>query len=419
MTALNNESRPGRRIGGRVAQILFVSAVSFGTVLNPLPAAADPAVAPVSGSYTISGAGYGHGWGMSQYGAYGAARKGLTWRQIMTFYYPKTKQVQQPVGTSIKVWITADRDNDLKVMPAPGLRLKDGSGHSYVLPRGANYRAWRVTRSGSGFALSHRTVSGAWAKRSTPLRSGSWWFSNTAKVVTVWVPGGALREYRGSVALVKRTTSGARTVNRVGMEDYVRGVVQSEMPTSWHAQAVAAQTVAARSYGARLKYVGRSTGYDACDTTTCQVYRGVAVTSTSGRRTLNETGRGNAAVKATSRTILTYRGVVALTQFSSSNGGAMARGDHPYLVAKRDPYDSVVTSNRWSRKVSAATLARLWPSAGKVREVRVTTRDGSGRWGGRVNSVTLVGSRRNVVVPGGTFAYRLGLRSRLFTLQTS
>ena len=78
------------------------------------------------------------------------------------------------------------------------------------------------------------------------------------------------------------------------------------MPTSWAANAVRAQAVAARSYAVRLQKFAGYSGYDICDTTACQVYGGM------GR----ETSGGNAAVKATAGTIVTYRGVVALTQYS-------------------------------------------------------------------------------------------------------
>ena len=114
------------------------------------------------------------------------------------------------------------------------------------------------------------------------------------------------------------------------------------MPTSWPPDAVRAQAVAARSYAVRLRANRRYPSYDLCDTTACQVYR---------RRSTAETGDGNAAVRATAGTILTYRGNVALTQFASSNGGHSAQGDYPYLrrparplrrgdpVAGLDPHD--------------------------------------------------------------------------------
>jgi SpoIID/LytB domain protein len=76
--------------------------------------------------------------------------------------------------------------------------------------------------------------------------------------------------------------------------------------------------VAARSYAVRLRDVGGYSGFDICDTTACQVYGGL------GR----ETRAGNAAVKATSGKIVTYRGKVALTQFASSNGGYSATGGY-------------------------------------------------------------------------------------------
>ena len=88
--------------------------------------------------------------------------------------------------------------------------------------------------------------------------------------------------------------STGRTINRVLVEDYVRGVVPAEMPTSWPAEAVRAQAVAARSYAVRLRANRRYPSYDLCDTTACQVYRGMAA----------ETTGGDAAVRATAGRIL-------------------------------------------------------------------------------------------------------------------
>ena len=88
---------------------------------------------PANGMLKLTGHGYGHGHGMSQYGAQGAARQGLTHRQILAFYYPGTASAR-PAGT-IRVLITADTDNDVRVLPASGLRVREvGSGTSYALP---------------------------------------------------------------------------------------------------------------------------------------------------------------------------------------------------------------------------------------------------------------------------------------------
>jgi stage II sporulation protein D len=399
-TAIAVGSRTGRFLSAAVA----LSLLSTLTQLAPT-AAADPAVALKAGGFTIKGSGFGHGHGMSQYGAYGAARKGLTWEQILAFYYPKTTLTPMPAGSKIKVWLTADTDADLRVKPAAGLTVSDSSSHREVLPAGSAYTQWRITRSGAGYALSYRTSGGSWKKRTTALTSSTWSFSSSGKVLTLVLPSGSTRQYRGSIALVKRGTGG-RTVNTVLLEDYVRAVVPSEMPTSWLADAVRVQAVAARSYAVRTRDFSSYSGYDICDTTACQVYGGKS----------REDTRGDAAVKATAGMIVTYQGAVALTQFASSNGGALARSNLPYLVAKRDPYDGVITSQAWSRTIKASAIAKVWPSVGTVQKLQVTSRDGSGPWGGRVGKIKITGSKGSVTVAGSTFQYRFGMRSSLYTV---
>jgi hypothetical protein len=98
-----------------LAGLLASAVIGTSAVLTTLPAHADPAVSAKSGSFTIRGAGWGHGWGMSQYGAYGAARTGLSWKQILAFYYRGTQLSTMPSGTKIKVWIGSDNDNSLRV----------------------------------------------------------------------------------------------------------------------------------------------------------------------------------------------------------------------------------------------------------------------------------------------------------------
>jgi peptidoglycan hydrolase-like amidase len=236
----------------RLLEASVALAVITSLVLTTMPARADSAISARSGNFTIRGAGWGHGWGMSQYGAYGAARSGLSWKQILAFYYRGTELKTVPSGTKIKIWITADNDNSLRVLPAAGLTVSDTAGHHYVVPTGAKYTAWRISRSGAGYRLSYRNSSGSYVTKSTGLTTGTWSFSTGSKIVKVVLPNGSVRSYRGSAALIK-WGSGGRTVNKVLLEDYVKGVVPAEMPTSWAADAVRAQAVAARSYAQRLK----------------------------------------------------------------------------------------------------------------------------------------------------------------------
>ena len=139
-------SRSGRLLGAAVVLALTCTAL-----IAPVPLArADAVIAARSGSFTVRGSGWGHGFGMSQYGAYGAARKGLSWRQILAFYYPGTRLTTMASGTMLKVWITADRDGSLRVRPVAGLNVRDGHGGRYTVPTGAQYKSWRIKRYGSG-----------------------------------------------------------------------------------------------------------------------------------------------------------------------------------------------------------------------------------------------------------------------------
>jgi stage II sporulation protein D len=402
-------SRTGRLLGAGTAMALIGPLVLGGV------AHADSAVPARSGAFTVTGAGFGHGWGMSQYGAYGAANRGLSWKQILAFYYPGTVLTKQPAGFTLRVRITGDNDGDLRIRPSAGLTIRDASGNSYAVPTGSAYRAWRITRSGSGYALAYQS-SGGWVSRHTGLGATTWTASTSAKIVKIVMPSGAVREYRGSASLIKYGSS-ARTINKVPIEDYLRSVVPAEMPTSWAANAVRSQAVAARSYATKLRDWAANSGSssDICDTTACQVYAGYAVTY-GGSRTVRETAAGDAAIRATAGQILTYNGTTALTQFASSNGGASAQGDYAYLSPHLDPYDGVIKSQMWSRTISASSVARIWPSVGTVRQLQISSRDGSGRWGGRVNTIKIIGSRRTLSVSGKSFQGAFGLRSNLFTV---
>lgn len=377
------------------------------TWLAASPAVADSAVVPVNSHLVLTGAGWGHGIGMSQYGAFGAADAGLSHEKILAFYYPGTKLSRLASGTTIRVWLTADTDAALNVVPEAGLRVRDSLGRSYSLPRSSSYRQWRIKRSGSKRVLQYLHASGAWVTRSVSLAQGRVWsFDNpTRTIVKVRLPGGVDRDYRGRVAL-RFHGSSARTVTTVSMEHYVRGVVPREMPTSWHAEAVQAQAVAARSYSARFQAAPQTSIYDLCDTAACQVYGGQD----------DETSGGNAAVSATANQVVTYGGKVALTMFSSSNGGHSADGGLAYLTAKADPYDGRMRNQAWSRFLTSAVVQDAYPAIGTLRSVRVSARDGAGAWGGRADTVVLTGSSGSRTVTGGTFKSRFGLRERLFAV---
>ncbi|WP_052462546.1 SpoIID/LytB domain-containing protein [Nigerium massiliense] len=395
------------------------SAALLVTTLGPVSGAhADPAQPVYADTITVTGAGYGHGIGMSQYGAQGAARSGLTSAQILSFYYPGTTLVSLPSGNVMRVLISADNDGDASVLPASGLRLIDDAGKAQALPVGAGYSRWRARIVGGARVAEYRDAAGAWKPFPVSLTAGkTWHFENpSAGFVSLLLPNGTVRDYRGKITV--RATSKAVTVNTLPMEQYLRAVVPAEMPSGWHAQALGAQAVAARTFAARARTLaGANAAYDTCDTTNCQVYSGLGVRANaqSGRSTV-EAASTTAAIGATSNRVLQYGSSLALTMFSSSNGGHTAAGGAAYLVAKPDPYDGRVSNRSWTAALTRAQIEKAYPAIGTLRNAQVLSRDGKGRWGGRVNTIRFSGTKGYQDVAGTALRFKFGLRSHLFNV---
>ena len=171
------------------------------------------------------------------------------------------------------------------------------------------------------------------------------------------------------------------TVNKVSLDNYVRGVVPREMPALWEQAALRAQAIAARTYAAFEARSSRNPRWNLCDTSECQVYGGESA----------EFRTSNRAVAKTARQVRMFHGAPAFTQFSSSNGGWTAYGGKPYLPAKKDPYEkfSGNPNHSWTAKVSAAKVENAWPALGDLTSITIDSRDGHGQWGGRVEKMTL------------------------------
>jgi SpoIID/LytB domain protein len=287
-------------------------------------------------------------------------------------------------------------------------------GKTWRLPtKATSARQWRIVPSSGNAAKSSvqlRNASG-WRRWNLPgrrtLLRGDGQFQAKGPI-RLLLPDGSVRAYRGVLRSASPAPgSGARdTVNVVSLDQYVRGVLAAEMPSSWSAAALRAQAVAARSFAAYARRAAGRDHWQVCDTTTCQVYAGVAA----------ETPRTNAAVTRTAATILSHRGSPALTQFSSSSGGWTSAGGKAYLPAKADPWDDWAGNgyHDWRLRIGVQAVERAYPQLGRLRSVRVVRREGHGEWGGRAVRVRLRGGRGSVAVSGDDLRWTLGLPSTWF-----
>lgn len=300
---------------------------------------------------------------------------------------------------------------------APDLRVGLASGRASLTITSAGGKATVQTESSKTITLTANTAAairwqaGAFLVGREKLRGD---------VLTIRPSGaGELaldgRRYRGSLEL-RHKGGGLTAVNVVPVDGYLRSVVPEEMPVDWPAEAIKAQSVAARSFAlaSRARHAGE--GYDLCTTTHCQLYTG----------TTAEKSASNAAIKATRGEVLTYGGKPIEALFHTDSGGMTENsedvwGSHvPYLRAAKD---TPAKTMPWTKAISRADLERKLAAKGhdigKVRSLVLSPlaigRSAKDRTAsGRVKTMTVKGTKGTATLSGTTWRSLLGLKSTLF-----
>ena len=402
-----------RAIRGTVVLLgLATAAVPLGSAA---PATAQPHAevypGPPGKVFTFDGRGYGHGHGMSQWGAYGAVRaRHRSADQVLRFYYPHTSQRTFSTTHKIHVLVSAvgaRARGYLEVEPAAGLTVKPKGASPVSLPKKtANHHritAWRLQHDRKHIALraqAHRH----WHTLQSVGRKAT--FTDATQTITVDQQYGGAVAYRGEF-VAELESGNFEAVNALPIERYLRGVVAAEMPASWPHEALQAQAVASRSYAWYEMRHPKASWFDVFGDTRDQAYGGVAA----------ENVRTNRAIKATAGQVLVDSGRQPIfAQFASSDGGWTVAGSQSYLPAEHDPFDGAVPNpeHSWTTTVSAAAIQAAYPSVGKLHDLTITRRDGNGAWGGRVLELALHGTGGTVAVTGSSLQFALGLRSPWF-----
>ncbi len=286
-------------------------------------------------------------------------------------------------------------------------------------------------------AVRFQQTGGTWAVDTGPGCGGPWTQVLANQTTPTASPVGGLLTLcvsgysptvRGTLTAVYNTSSQARTVNTLPLEQYVADTVPGESPSSWASlggagpqsmdwgfQELEAQAIAVRSYV--LANPGGYGGYaDTCDLT-CQTYRG----------TEYETATSIAAANDTAGQVMVMpSGAVATTEYSASTGGytSSANQESPF-TAVPDDGDAVCISgacnpnHHWSTTVSYATVQSTWPQVGTFESFGGDTTDPGHPFDfpyGRVATITLVGSSQTITIRGTEFYDDLGLKSDLFNV---
>jgi stage II sporulation protein D len=352
------------------------------------------AAAPAAGAATrqvVKGAGYGHGIGMSQYGAYGYALQGSAYKGILAHYYEGTTMATAP-SRLVRVLL---QPNDPYIRVSGATRV----GGKALKP-GLTY----VARA-AGAGVSVRTAAGKRVARFPgPVR-----FTSSSGMLRLLGPAlNSVRDgsYRGAIEV--RPGGGVSAINVLDLDVYVKGVVAGEMPSSWPLEALKVQAVAARTYALATRKTSGT--FDQYPDTRSQVYRGVT----------GESVRSSAAVDATAGQILTVGGVPAVTYYHSTSGGHtedvqnsfLGSLSKPWLVGVLDPYDTQSPYHRWQVTFSTARMTAALGSKGRFKRLQVLERGSSPR----VVRARVIGTRGSTIISGPSIRARLGLRDSWLTV---
>ncbi len=348
------------------------------------PRAPAPALAPVTATtFVASGRGWGHGVGMSQYGALGYANDGWTYDQILAHFYTGAELGPAPVAR-VRV-LVAEARSSVTVSSAVPFRVRDLFGKTYPLAAGEVVLGPRL----------RVTVNGAPTDLVGPI---------------LFLPGSAPltldrdHAYRGQIE-VGATGQKLTAINSLGLEQYLAGVVPQEMPSAWPAEALKAQAVAARSYALAHRLGGK--GFDLYADVRSQVYGGIR----------GEQPSATAAIDSTAGEVLLWEGKPIDALFHSTSGGTTLAAVEvfgkavPYLVAVDDPHSALSPVNRWGpTPIPEATIRKGLKLRSPVTALKLTRGPS-----GRVATVQAVTAFGTTTVSGAMLRAAAGLRSTWIT----
>ena len=419
---------PSRR-GARAASL-----VALALTLGP----ATEASAAVT--VKITGGGFGHGVGMSQYGAYGQALAGRTSRQILTHYYRGTR-VRDVDVARVRVGLLQQADA-VSLSSSAGdsgsgfIRFKV-LGEAATVAEGRAGVSWTLAAGRKGGVVLHRNgrrVGTQWGDVDHPLVVK---YARFGSLVRITEKARSYAYGRMEVGAYPDNSCPTgyclRAVVQLPMQSYLYGL--GEVPASWPAEALEAQVIAARTYAYR-KHVTTGDQRRPCDCTILdssaeQVYLGDERRIQSG----SYWTRWTKAVDDTARLVVLYQGSPINALYSASSGGHTENNESiwggspvPYLRGVADPYDGISANpyHRWSvsmrwRRFSSKLDASFGTGALKRFAIR-SPLGVSGRVTAVINGeggVRISGSDRTVIVSGLSVKSALGLKDTLFRVRYS
>lgn len=225
----------------------------------------------------------------------------------------------------------------------------------------------------------------------------------TGSATGEWVIGGSIH-----IAL---ENSRLQVVNRVDVEEYVRGVVASEISSSWHPEALKAQAVAARTYVLYKKMLNSGNDFDVVASVQDQVYTGHQQVTESIREAIAQT-RGEVITFERRPIFAAYSSTAAGPTEDANNVWSL---DLPYLKGVDCPFDVASPRYTWQASVPFDTVEQRLKGEGYSVGTLATLTPYSFTHAGRVNEIRILHSKGELIVRGQDFRRVVGYRTILST----
>ncbi|MEX1133643.1 MAG: SpoIID/LytB domain-containing protein, partial [Acidimicrobiia bacterium] len=388
----------------------------------PFPAAADTEV-------TVSGGGWGHGIGMSQYGAKNLAESGMSATEIIQYFY--TGVAIESVGTNgltghaDPLWIGLLQDKSIiHFTPVGGsANLCLGADCSLTAPAGEEWSIRWV--SGETGKCQFYDASGVAVGAKGDCEGSLTWTGQPS--VGVYLPGTGNTYGRGEILIKPALAGRFNMVVELGLEEYLYGL--AEMPSSWHTQALGAQAIAGRTYALYKAWVWRAleTNQARMEGCSCHLYATTSDQKYVGMSKETEVVDGVdygakwvAAVDATSGQAATHAsssGRAIQAYYFSSSGGATENNEDawggsplPYLRSVPDPG----AWDFWTKSFTPSTFASLLGFV-TVDQVKILGTYDSGAPTGLQVTGTGSSGAKSEVLTGNQFRTKLTLKSHYVT----
>ena len=223
---------------------------------------------------------------------------------------------------------------------------------------------------------------------------------------------------------VEITLQTGNAVQKLPLEEYLVGVVLSEMPMSFEDEALKAQAVAARTFTLRQMEGGKHEAYDLCDQSSCcQAWAGKEVLKEKLGSSWEEYwDKAEMAVKSTKHVVLTYNGELIDAVYFSCSGGATEAAvavwgsEVPYLQSVESPGEEAAGKFQSVKTVSADAFRRTILNAQPLADLRGRSSNWIGEAiyteGGGVEKITIGG----IAFSGTQLRQMFGLNATNFTL---